>query len=470
MDTLITVNRDHRPNIGRVLVSSVVGTAIEWYDFFLYATAAALVFGKLFFPSFDPVVGTIASFGTFAVGYLARPFGAVFFGHFGDRIGRKSALVATLSIMGIGTAIIGLLPTYDTIGFWAPALLVAMRCCQGLAVGGEWGGAVLMVVESAPKNQRGFFGSFPQIGVPLGLILSTGVFKLVSMLPDADFLSWGWRIPFLLSFVLVGVGLFIRLRVAESPVFEELKAERNIARRPLVELLRRHPKEILLTVGTRFATDVTFNMINVFVLAYATQQLGLGRGLLLNAIIIGSVVALGTLPLFGALSDRVGRRTVFLGGCVFVAIYGFVFFPLLATRDPVVIVIAYILGIAVSQACVYGVQSTWFAEIFGTRVRYTGASLPYQIAGIITSGPTPLIAAYLFAQYHTTLPISGYIAATGVLSLICAWLLAETHRGDLSGIGSSDAAHIGWDTGVNTPVSHYAGDTAMPGARSKEGG
>ena len=426
-----------RSAIGRVLVSSVVGTAIEWYDFFLYATAAALVFGKLFFPSFDPVVGTIASFGTFAVGYLARPFGAVLFGHFGDRIGRKSALVATLSIMGIGTAIIGLLPTYNAIGFWAPALLVTMRFCQGLAVGGEWGGAVLMVVESAPAKKRGFFGAFPQIGVPLGLILSTGIFKLVTLLPDADFLSWGWRIPFLISFALVGVGLFIRLRVAESPVFQELKAERKIVQRPFIELLRRHPKDILLTVGTRFATDVTFNMINVFVLAYATQELGLSRGLLLNAIIIGSVVALATLPAFGALSDRVGRRTVFLGGCVFVAIYGFVFFSLLSTRDPMVIVIAYVLGIAVSQACVYGVQSTWFAEIFGTRVRYTGASLPYQIAGIVTSGPTPLMAAWLFAQYHTTLPISGYIAATALISLIAAWLLAETYGGDLSEVATN---------------------------------
>jgi MFS transporter, MHS family, shikimate and dehydroshikimate transport protein len=432
MATHIADVRPDRSAVNRVLVSSVVGTAIEWYDFFLYATASALVFGKLFFPSFDPVVGTIAAFGTFAVGYLARPFGAVFFGHFGDRIGRKAALVATLTIMGIGTAIIGLLPTYDTIGFWAPALLVALRFCQGLAVGGEWGGAVLMVVETAPAEKRGFYGAFPQLGVPLGLILSTGVFKLAATLPDAAFLAWGWRIPFLLSTVLVAVGLFIRLRVAESPIFEEIKASRTVAKAPLMELLKRHPKEILLTVGTRFATDITFNVINVFVLAYGTQQLGLSRGLLLNAIIIGSVFALVTLPLFGKLSDRIGRRSVFLIGCVFVAIYGFVFFPLLATRDPVLVVVAYVMGIALSQASVYGVQSTWFAEIFGTRVRYTGASLPYQIAGIVTSGPTPLIAAYLFAEYHRTVPISGYIAATALLSLVCAWFLAETFRRDLS--------------------------------------
>jgi metabolite-proton symporter len=419
--------------IRRVLVSSVIGTAIEWYDFFLYATASALVFAKLFFPTFDPVVGTIAAFGSFAVGYIARPFGAVFFGHFGDRIGRKATLVATLMIMGVATTIIGLLPTYDSIGIWAPAMLVAMRFCQGLGVGGEWGGAVLMVVESAPPEKRGFYGAFPQLGVPLGLLLSTGVFKLVASMPNEDFLTWGWRVPFLLSVVLIGIGLFIRLRVQESPVFEAIKEKQEVVKAPLIELLKRHPKVILLALGTRFATDITFNVINVFVLAYATQQLGLGRGLMLNAIIIGSIVALGTLLLFGKLSDRIGRRATYMAGAVFVAIYGFAFFPLLETRDTTLIFIAYIIGIAVSQASVYGVQSTWFAEMFGTKVRYTGASLPYQIAGIITSGPTPLIATYLFATYHSTLPIAGYIAITAVLSLVCAFLLPETFKRDLSG-------------------------------------
>ena len=418
--------------IRRVLMTSVIGTAIEWYDFFLYATASALVFGKLFFPTLDPTVGTIAAFGTFAVGYVARPFGAIFFGHFGDRIGRKVSLVATLLIMGIATFIIGCLPTYDSIGAWAPGLLILMRFFQGIGVGGEWGGAVLLVVEYAPEDKRGLFGSFPQIGVPIGLLTSTGAFAMVANLPTDQFLSWGWRLPFLASFVLILIGLFIRLRVMESPVFEKAKAAVGTVKAPLIELFKRHPKEIFLALGTRFATDITFNVINVFVLAYGTTQLGLSRNLLLNAILVGCAVELFTIPFFGWLSDQIGRRKVYMMGAVFVAIYGFVFFMLLQTRNPIWIFVAYVGGMALSQASVYAVQSTWFAELFGTRVRYTGASLPYQIAGIITSGPTPLIATYLFATYATVWPIAGYIAATAVLSLVCAYFLAETYKRDIT--------------------------------------
>jgi metabolite-proton symporter len=416
----------------RILVSSVVGTAIEWYDFFLYATASALIFATLFFPAFDPAAGTIAAFGTFAVGYVARPFGAVFFGHFGDRIGRKAALVATLMIMGVATFVIGVLPTYETIGIWAPVLLVLMRFCQGLGVGGEWGGAVLLVVESVPEDRRGFYGSFPQLGVPIGLLMSTGVFALVSGLPEDQFLAWGWRIPFLLSVALIGIGLFIRLRVAESPVFAHASNRRPAEKAPLVELFRRHPRQIFLALGTRFATDITFNVINVFMLAYGTQQLGLPKSLFLNAILVGCAVELFTLPLFGRLSDRFGRRAVFMAGAAFVAVYGFAFFQLVATREPVYIVLAYVGGMALSQASVYAVQSTWFAELFGTRVRYTGASLPYQVAGIITSGPAPLVCAWLFATHQSTLPIAAYIAVTAIISLACAALLAETFRRSLS--------------------------------------
>jgi MHS family shikimate/dehydroshikimate transporter-like MFS transporter len=420
--------------IRRVLLTSMIGTAIEWYDFFLYATAAALVFAKLFFPTFDPMVGTIAAFGTFFVGYVARPFGAIFFGHVGDKIGRKVSLVATLMIMGIATFIIGCLPTYETIGIWAPALLILMRFFQGIGVGGEWGGAVLLVVEYAPSERRGFFGSWPQLGVPIGLLTSTGVFALVAQLPQEQFLSWGWRVPFLASFILIAIGLWIRLKVMESPVFQKAKAagDVGVVQAPLIELFKRYPKQIFLALGTRFATDITFNVINVFVLAYGTTRLSLPRGMLLNAIMVGCVCALFTIPFFGWLSDQIGRRRVYLLGAVFVAIYGFVFFYLLETKDQTLIFLAYAGGIALSQASVYGVQSTWFAELFGTRVRYTGASLPYQIAGIVTSGPTPLIATYLFATYATVLPIAGYIAVTAILSFACAYFLAETYKRDLT--------------------------------------
>lgn len=410
----------------RVMVSSVVGTAIEWYDFFLYATASALVFAQLFFPRFDPMVGTIASFGTFMIGYVSRPLGAIVFGHFGDRIGRKATLVTTLMIMGIATFVIGLLPTYENIGVWAPALLILMRFCQGLGVGGEWGGAVLMVVETAPANRRGFFGALPQMGVPIGLLLSTAVFAAASRLPNDQFLAWGWRIPFLVSIALIGVGLFIRLRVMESPLFEEIRQKKKVVSAPCVELLRTYPKQIVLAIGTRFATDITFNVINVFMLAYGTQQLGLPRDLFLNSILAGCAVALVTLPLFGKLSDAFGRRTIYLLGAIFVMIYGFLFFKLVETKEPTYVVLAYICGIALSQASTYGVQSTWFAELFGTKVRYTGASLPYQIAGIITSGPAPLISAWLFASYGSTLPIALYIALTGFISFVSAYFLRET--------------------------------------------
>ena len=422
---------DERSMMQRVLVTSVIGTAIEWYDFFLYATASALVFAKLFFPTFDPIVGTIAAFGTFAVGYLSRPIGAIVFGHFGDRIGRKVSLVSTLLIMGIATFIIGLLPTYDTIGVWAPALLILMRFMQGFGVGGEWGGAVLMVVEYAPADKRGFFGSWPQFGVPLGLLMSTGVFALAANLPQDQFLSWGWRIPFLLSIVLIGIGLFIRLRITESPRFEAIKEKGVQAKAPLIELLRRHPKNLLLALGTRFATDITFNIINVFALAYGTQQLGLPRSMLLNGVLIGCAVELFTIPFFGWLSDRIGRRTVYLIGCGIVFVYGFLFFALLHTKQPEMIYLAYVGGLALSQASVYAVQSTWFAELFGTRVRYTGASLPYQIAGIITSGPAPLISTWLFSSFQAVWPIMAYIGITTVLSFVCAYYLVETYRRDL---------------------------------------
>ena len=407
----------------KIAAGTIVGTAIEWYDFFLYGTASALVFGTVFFPTFSSSAGVIASFGTFAVGYLARPIGAIVFGHFGDRIGRKAMLVTTLLIMGAASTLIGLVPSFQSIGVWAPILLIFLRLVQGLAVGGEWGGAVLVAVEGAPRNRRALFGVFPQLGVPLGLLLSTAVVSAVTQFGDAAFLAWAWRIPFLLSAVLVVVALVIRMQLPETDAFKKVKDKGKVAKVPLFQVLRNHPKELLLALGTRFATDIMFNVANVFMLTYGITELGFSRQLMLNAIIIASAVELVTLPLFGMLADRIGKRVMFMIGCVLVAIYGFVFFWMVNTGATGWLIVAYIGSLALSQASVYGVQSALFAELFPANIRYTGASLPYQLAGVITSGPAPLIATSLFLAFGSTLPIAAYIGVTALISLVCAYFM-----------------------------------------------
>jgi MHS family shikimate/dehydroshikimate transporter-like MFS transporter len=415
----------------KIAAGTIVGTAIEWYDFFLYGTASALVFGTVFFPSFSSGAGVIAAFGTFAVGYLARPIGAIVFGHFGDRIGRKATLVITLLIMGAASTLIGLVPSFQSIGVWAPILLIFLRLVQGLAVGGEWGGAVLVAVEDAPRNRRALFGVFPQLGVPLGLLLSTAVVSAVTRFGDAAFLAWAWRIPFLFSAVLVVVALIIRTKLPETDAFENVKDKGKVAKVPLFQVLRNHPKELLLALGTRFATDITFNIANVFMLTYGTTELGFSRQLMLDAIIIASAVELVALPLFGMLADRIGKRVMFMIGCVFVGIYGFVFFWMVNTGATGWLIVAYIGSLALSQASVYGVQSALFAELFPANIRYTGASLPYQLAGVITSGPAPLIATSLFVAFGSTLPIAAYIGVTALISLVCAYFM-KANKGNVA--------------------------------------
>lgn len=421
-----------RAMINRVLVTSILGMSIEFYDFFIYALASAIVLPKLFFPSYDPLVGTIASFGTFAVGYLARPIGAVVFGHIGDRIGRKASLVATLLIMGLATFAIGLLPTHAAIGVWAPILLMLMRFIQGFGVGGEWGGAVLLALEYAPPNRRGLFGSCPQIGVPVGLLLATGVISLVSNLAGDQFLTFAWRIPFLLSIVLVGIGVFIRLRVIESPIFREAQQRGLQAGLPFTESVSGYPKELLFGMGTAFAVDLTFTVISVFGLFYGTRVLGLSRNLLLDATLVGCVAEIVSVPLFGMLSDRIGRRPVFLGGAVCVMIYAFAFYWLMQTREPAVIICAYAVGFATCHGALYAVQGSWFAELFGTTVRYTGMSLAYQVSKIFTTGPAPFLCTWLFATYHATWPISAYLALAGLIGLLSALNISETFRRNIS--------------------------------------
>ena len=414
--------------ITSVALASFVGTTIEWYDFFLYGTAAALVFNRLFFPSFDPLAGTLAAFGTYTVGFIARPVGGIVIGHYGDRVGRKSMLVLTLLIMGIATMLIGLLPTHAEAGAWAAVGLVVLRLAQGFGVGGEWGGAVLMAVEHAPAHRRGFYGSWPQIGVPAGLLLSTGVFSVFSRLPDDDFLSWGWRIPFLLSGVLVVVGLVIRLRLIETPAFAKMKVESREARLPIVEVLHKHLREVLIAVGARAAENGAFYVYSVFVLVYATQHAAVDRQTVLTGVLLGSVVDMIAIPLYGALSDRIGRRPVYLFGAVMTAVLAYPLFWLIDTRSPPLVWLALILSFAFGHAPMYGPQAAFFAELFGTRVRYTGVSLGSQLSSVLAGGLAPFIATALLTRYGSG-AVALYVIGLGLLTVVSVLAASETrHR------------------------------------------
>lgn len=419
----------------RVVISSMLGTAIEWYDFFLYGTAAALVFNHLFFPTLEPLAGTMAAFASYAVGFFARPLGGIIFGHFGDRIGRKSMLVTTLVMMGLATFLVGLLPTYERIGLWAPVLLVALRIIQGLAVGGEWGGAVLMVAEHADRGRRGFFVSWVQVGVPVGLLLATGVFALFSYLPEASFLSWGWRVPFLFGIVLTALGFFIRLKVMESPIFDQARKSesgRRMPRLPIIEVLRTHKKNVLLSMGARMAENAFFYIFTVWVLSYATQNLGLPRSSLLNGVLIGSAAQLVAIPWFGALSDRIGRKPVYLGGTLFLLAFVMPFFWLIESRNEVLVWLAIVVGM-IGHSALYGPQAAFFSELFGTRTRYTGASLGYQLAAPFAGGLAPLIASSLLrSSGGSTWPIAVYLGLLGVITIVSVVLAAETNRADLN--------------------------------------
>ena len=420
-------------SITTVAIASFIGTAIEWYDFFLYGTAAALIFNRLFFPTFDPLAGTLAAFGTYAVGFVARPLGGIVFGHYGDKIGRKSMLSLTLLLMGVATFCIGLLPTYTAIGVWAPVLLVALRVAQGFGVGGEWGGAVLMAVEHAPAGKRGFYGSWPQVGVPVGLLLSTGVFSLVSRLPEAQLLAWGWRVPFLLSLILVGVGLFIRLRIEETPAFSRIKETSREARRPLLDAVRTHPRNILLAMGARMAENGVFYIYSVFVLVYVTEQLGLPRSTILNGVLLATACELVAIPAFAALSDRIGRRPVYLGGAAFSAVFAFPFFWLLDTRQTGLVWLAVVLGLNLGHGAMYGPQASFFSELFGTHVRYSGASLGYQLASVFAGGLSPLIATALLGwSGGKPWPIALYMIGMALITLVSVYLAAETLPGDIA--------------------------------------
>jgi metabolite-proton symporter len=419
----------------RVVMASLIGTTIEWYDFFLYGSAAALVFNKLFFPEFDPLTGTLLAFATYALGFVARPVGGVVFGHFGDRIGRKRLLMLSLILMGVATIFIGLLPTYAQVGIWAPIGLIALRLVQGFAVGGEWGGAVLMAAEHGDAARRGFWASWPQAGVPAGNLLAAAVLAIMAALQtEEDFLDWGWRVPFILSALLVVVGWYIRNRVAESPMFEaEFDAAEAPARVPAIEVLRERPKALVLGAGLRVGENISYYILTVFSLTFLVDVSKESRCLALNALLIGAAVQFFAIPLFAALSDRIGRRPVYAFGAFGLAAWCFVMFGLLGSGDNASIISALVVGLVLHGA-MYGPQAAFITELFPTRIRYSGVSLAYQLTSIVAGSLAPIIALWLYKDYGSAMPVAIYVGAACVISGISALLARETRGLELDAI------------------------------------
>jgi metabolite-proton symporter len=423
---------EHGRQLRRAVLASTIGTAIEWYDFFLYSTVTGLVFAQLYFPGADPLVGTVEAFGVYAVGFVARPIGAAIFGHYGDRLGRKAALVATLLLMGIGTFLVALVPGYQNVGIWGAIMLTALRFIQGIGVGGEWGGSVLLSMEWAQSNRhRGFITSWPQFGVPAGLFLSNLAVLAMSAVSGAQFTTWGWRVPFLFSIVLVGLGLYIRLGIQETPVFARLVAERRIERAPVLEVLRRQPREIILTALCRMAEQAPFYLFTAFVFAYGTEILHFKRDFLLMAVLAAATLSFISIPLFGHLSDRLGRKRVYMFGAALTGVYGFGYFMLLDTRVPWLVATAIVLSL-VPHDMMYGPQAALIAESFTERLRYSGASLGYQLSSLIAGGPAPLIATWLMSRYHSARSITVFIFACAIISLAATAMLKDNTNKDVS--------------------------------------
>ena len=416
---------EHQKQLLREVIASTIGTAIEWYDFFLYSTVTGLVFAKLFFPQSDPLVGTLEAFAIYAVGFLARPVGAAIFGHYGDRIGRKAALIATLLLMGIATFLVALVPTYASIGIWGAVILTVLRFVQGVGVGGEWGGSVLLSMEWARSNHsRGFIASWPQFGVPCGLFLANLAVLAFSHISADQFLEWGWRLPFAISIVLVGIGIYIRLGILETPTFVRLQAKERLERAPVPAVVRSHWREIILSALARLAEQAPFYIFTAFVFAYAVGTLKISRDFVLTAVLSAAVLSFVSIPLFGHLSDRYGRRRVYMIGAAVTGVFGFLYFAMLDSGWPAVVFLAIVLSL-IPHDIMYGPQAALIAEAFPGRLRYSGASLGYQLASVIAGGPAPLIATWLFARYGTPHAISAYILVCALISLWATWRMPD---------------------------------------------
>ena len=438
LDPVSLPDSEHQLQLRRAVIASTIGTAIEWYDFFLYSTVTGLVFAKLFFPRSDPWVGTLEAFAIYAVGFIARPIGAAIFGHYGDRIGRKSTLIATLLLMGLATFAVALVPTYESIGVWGAVILTVLRFVQGVGVGGEWGGSVLMSMEWARNDHsRGLVASWPQFGVPCGLFLANLAVLAFSQMSGEQFLSWGWRLPFALSLILVGVGLYIRLGIMETPVFARLIAERKVERTPMLQVIKEHPKEILLSAFARMAEQAPFYIFTAFVFSYGIGTLHVSRDFLLTAVLAASVLSFVSIPVFGHLSDRIGRKNMYIIGAIATGVFGFIYFRMLDTGSHPIIFFAIILSL-IPHDMMYGPQAALIAESFTGRLRYSGASLGYQLASVIAGGPAPLIAAWLFGTFHSATAIAAYIAVCAVISVVATAAMTDYTGKNISGeYGSS---------------------------------
>ncbi len=423
---------EHQSALRRAVIASTVGTTIEWYDFLIYSTVTGLVFNKVYFPASDAWMGTLQAFGVYFVGFAARPVGALIFGHYGDRIGRKATLIVTLLMTGIATAAVGLVPGYDKIGLWGAVILTFLRLIQGIGVGGEWGGSVLLAMEWCRTNKnRGFMTSWPQFGAPAGLFLANIAVLFFSWYSGDQFLVWGWRIPFLMSIIMVAIGLWIRLGILETPVFQRLVAENKIERAPVLEVLKRQPREVILSALLRMAEQTPGYIFNAFVLTYGTLVIGASRDLLLSGLVAMTFLGFLTAPIAGWLSDKVGRRKVYIGGCLFVSAFTFVYFAMLDTRDPTLIFVAVALSF-IPVMVMYGPEAALIAEAFTPRLRYSGASIGYQLASIIAGGPAPFVSTWLFSTYKSAVPIGIYVCVCAAISICAALLLPDQTNKDIA--------------------------------------